>query len=813
MAQEPTEFNWNQVGPKKPPAASVQPQIEQPLASARSGNTTVHDVSPEPKQSTPATPEPTFDWGRVYAKKPQATIGAEQHPIENRLNQLANDIKFGPPANDDRIPERLMRFLGYQGTQKGQSGNPGGMMPIVGAVEGVPELIHATSRVPQIQSKKDFTSVFNEGAGGAFKTVAGAAGAVSPLSVVPGMARALPAYAAGSTGAKLFGADPDTQQMVGNITAAGLPGEKAAGEKVGPLIEQHAPALGKATGYVAAAGKAAHDVLGGKGFNPLDLIFASPLGTKPAEAAFRTAGSLMGNSEPLIMNGPEKPAAPAPAPKQLGPGNIELNPPADTGKMEVPRAQAQVVRGKGGKMTKQFTTSPDSGKVQFGTEKPLIQTDFGEPKAPPNAAGTVEPVGKTPEAQAKPATKLDEINSTVDQIVQNLQQAIDMNSHEEDQASLDRKAGYEKELKEWQDFKNSVNQPGYSNPHIDLTAPAEVKPASEPINESSAVKGLDQPAPTEETEPLTNRRSTDIIDNGMPKKTSEIGPKDLEEKGLQQDLRNKFDRDQEAADEHGLKAMYKGMKPGYNPDVESPQPFSEHPFGKLIDNGEEDYEPPEGASASLKGPGSTQSFINPFTGGHEAEPDFSSDELDRLYGNDVQKELINNKESELISQEVPKEVEDAMLHIALNTDTRDFDGVADLFQEKGLDPFNGEDVIKLAQSLGWKHPGSGNWPLIEAMGGQDIPESKKIPEGEDFHHFEPDDEIEHELSFKDADDESLAWEFLKTKGFTPEQLAHMPVRELVDTAKQHGFQFSSEYPRSKWTKEMIDHPQNPPEEK
>ena len=135
MAQEPTEFNWSQVGPKKPPAAAAQPQIEQPLASARSGNTTVHDVSPEPKQSTPAAPEPTFDWGRVYAKKPQATIGAEQHPIENRLNQLANDIKFGPPANDDRIPERLMRFLGYQGTQKGQSGNPGGMMPIVGAVE------------------------------------------------------------------------------------------------------------------------------------------------------------------------------------------------------------------------------------------------------------------------------------------------------------------------------------------------------------------------------------------------------------------------------------------------------------------------------------------------------------------------------------------------------------------------------------------------------------------------------------------------------------------------------------------------------
>jgi hypothetical protein len=168
--------------------------------------------------------------------------------------------------------------------------------------------------------------------------------------------------------------------------------------------------------------------------------------------------------------------------------------------------------------------------------------------------------------------------------------------------------------------------------------PAWRGPGSEvpnPVN-IPAPQGESTPpvAPTPEPVPLTKAPESTIV-NSMensdqkPLVETNQSPKDMDEKALQQDLRDNLEHGQEQSDELGRKLMYQGNKvytsrktgaQGYNPgDTESLLPWAETPWG---DTGNpegsggtpEEYNPPEGASASMKVKPKTQNFINPFSG-------------------------------------------------------------------------------------------------------------------------------------------------------------------------------------------------------
>jgi hypothetical protein len=114
----------------------------------------------------------------------------------------------------------------------------------------------------------------------------------------------------------------------------------------------------------------------------------------------------------------------------------------------------------------------------------------------------------------------------------------------------------------------------------------------------------------------------------------------LETKGIQEAAREDLDKGQAAADDLERKQFYKNNKPGvskttgqrYNPDLHENEllPWAQTPWG-----GEPEFEPQEGASASVKPPKNTANFVNPFSGNYEPDPKFSADELNDLYRGDV----------------------------------------------------------------------------------------------------------------------------------------------------------------------------------
>lgn len=442
----------------------------------------------------------SIDWSKLPTlggdeHNPQTgTIGPDQHPFEHRMNELVQDAKFGPGVNDDRLPERAMRAVGFHGTETGGQGGVGAAMPIAGAVEGIPELIHAASRVPQVKTGHDAISVANEGMGGAMSTLAGAAplfGRALPM-VVPSVATGGAAGKTAGATAGFFGAEPDTQELISNAAAIAVPGVHGLGEPGGRALQTHAPALGEAAGVGTAALSFGKNLVTGGKLNPLDLLFASNPATKTATSGIRAGGKAMESLgsipfrdpnlpaldstpgttavPPLISRGDIKPTQSAgevlPPNRQLPRGPIQMPAPAEEPTHITQPAQSQLVRNANtGRMTKQFLTgtAEPGAKPRYGSEPPLIQT-FGEPQAPPAAQGTSRQTaeGQTASRPAEPATAtyLDQLNDTISEY----QKILEMNpGHEDAQAAL----------KDLTDLRDEVSQPGYKNPLIDPNAPAQ----------------------------------------------------------------------------------------------------------------------------------------------------------------------------------------------------------------------------------------------------------------------------------------------------------------------------------------------------
>lgn len=447
----------------------------------------------------PASQTSGIDWSKIPAvggeRNPQTgSLTADQHPIEHRIDDLANDMKFGPGVNDNRLPERVMRAVGFRGTETGGTGSAGAAMPISGAVEGIPELIHAGSRIPQVSSLKDAESVAHEGISGGLKTLGG----VAPFAAPEAMPMVVPAVATGGaagTGASKvaghLGASPETQQLVGDAASILVPGAHGLGEPVGRAMQTHAPALGRAAGYGATAAS----FLSGKKFNPLDLLFASDPVTKGASGAVRDTGKLIEGmgaipfkdpslpSSPRGVSGPEPEILP-PTPKQLPRGPIQMPAPGEEPSSMLRPAQPVVARDTNtGRMRKSFQAGESTGKPVYNPE-PLINTDSNPtPQAPPNvpqvetglSSSALKPKlvqsqsapAEAPAAEASsgeqgngPTSYKDNLDSVISEY-EKLMQA--------DPNNVEAAKG----LAEFHSLRDEINAPGYNNPFIDVNAPAE----------------------------------------------------------------------------------------------------------------------------------------------------------------------------------------------------------------------------------------------------------------------------------------------------------------------------------------------------
>lgn len=340
-----------------------------------------------------------IDWSKVQSQPNPANFaqaGPVQHPTENRIGEMIEDIKHGPGKNDDRFFPSLLRTIGFQGLDNGTGGGSGGVGETIGGpVLGPFEMTHAASRVPQVRSVRGAENVANEAIKGGFHTLSAvplAAPAALPMMVPAATIGGLTSKAA-STGAKVLGADPDTQELVGNVAAGAIPLGHEAASPVGRFIENNASTIGNTAAAVAAGSRFL------KTGNPLNLALLHPSVTRPVTKVASGVGKALQavGETPLIDTRDSKAAEsienpvsandygvhPANSKLALPRGAIQVPPPELAPESIAQPAASQVVRGSKGRMTKQFLTSTDQGNgTQYGSQPPLIQT-FGSPKEPP----------------------------------------------------------------------------------------------------------------------------------------------------------------------------------------------------------------------------------------------------------------------------------------------------------------------------------------------------------------------------------------------------------------------------------------------
>lgn len=448
----------------------------------------------------------------IHSQSQPGTIEADQHPVEHRVDDLLNDVKYGPGVNDNRLPERAMRAVGFRGTETGGTGSAGAAMPISAAVEGIPQLIHAATRVPQVKSFNNAEGVTNEGLGGGLKILAGVAPFVAPEAMpmaVPSVAEGGVAGTVAGGAAKLAGASPETQDLIStgaSIAAPGLAGP------VGRGMQEHAPAIGKAAGYGTTAATMSHSLFGkGHTINPLDILFATKPATAGVSAISRGAGKLIEAGDPTqdlgLTSSPRGVQTPGPEilppqPKQLPRGPIQLpGSPDEPGRLV--NAQPAIVKDTNtGRMRKQFLPTESTGKPVYPQK--LVNTGSNPtPQAPPNTpqtesglsssalrpklvessgeptdnekmdaearheASKVSPFQNSQSETAPPETGQSEPGngrttyaSNLDDAISTYQQVLKQNPNNAEAA---------KTLQGFLDLRDQINQPGYSNPLIDPT--------------------------------------------------------------------------------------------------------------------------------------------------------------------------------------------------------------------------------------------------------------------------------------------------------------------------------------------------------
>ena len=381
------------------------------------------------KQDVNTHPQPEADIAPGWHPSSDDKIGAQDpsllHRFTTRVGEMANDVKYGPGKNDTRLFPSVLRSIGFTGTETGDGKGVGGMMPVVGAVEGVPELIHGAARGHEaaFHGRGDIGAA-NEALGGAFKTAAGIAPISSPKilpSLVPAATTAGVIQSGASGTANALGASPESSELIGNVAAAGLPAAYHVAPSVGEFMQNHAQGIGRTAAITAGLINSAHDLMNARatghgGWNPLNLLFASKPASSIGAGISSGVGGMLIDRPTMTEMTPGAPETPAPQPAGLLGSGPKITPEPGRSTVTTPDegpqlvdAQPIVTRGKGGRMTKQYTSAPSTGKTIMNPG-PAWR---GPGSAPPTSPNLIEPTEPTPEILPK-----DEQNLVADGLLQ-----------------------------------------------------------------------------------------------------------------------------------------------------------------------------------------------------------------------------------------------------------------------------------------------------------------------------------------------------------------------------------------------------------
>jgi hypothetical protein len=698
MDPQQTKIDWDAddpVAPKKPSAAKYPAgaaptaQAQPPKPASPPGQTKI-DWGTGPSIATDK--EPPVDIGQRSMKpsesvtKPFGSMRPEAHPVNAGANKLINDIRYGFAPQDTSWPARAARFVGFQGTERGAAPGLGSMMPGSAALEGASELGEAYTE-PWHVNKQEHpmstgTQMYNKVLGGTLKTAAGALPFAAPEAlpaVVPGLATGGTVQTGAQKSAEFLGADPDTAEAIGNTAGVLVP---TAGGTAGRFMERNAPALAKGTGYGATGvrlGQALVKAASGKGFhfNPLELLYPTDPVTRAIEPLIRGAGKAAqglsidnylhpdyGPPAPDTLYGRNrlrnymgmKPEAQPVIPKeplQLEQGGIQL-PSMTPGETPIvgtpyegkPSTTPQDVTTKGYRVK-----DPETGKtsVQYRaglhTGKKPFQPPEAGPQAPPNVTST-EPASSgnwitPPETQsplidtgssgepgksvAPEQMTIKDYIGKIDEVIQSYQSVLEVDPNN---------AEAQKNISEWAKLRNEVSHPGYTNPFLDL---GPSKTGTEPLTKGKTplAKEYEQP---EETKPeetpkeeapkeAPKEEPNPLVETGE-QPTEQKPPKDVDEKALQQELREGSENKKGAGQlfPWARNLFKEGPEEGpYNEELRGPNMPPEEPK-PLIDTGEKK------PSKMVK-----PTDMKPQPAGLTGGEDFSSEELEHLYGKDFKK--------------------------------------------------------------------------------------------------------------------------------------------------------------------------------
>jgi len=257
-------------------------------------------------------------------RKPTASIRPVDTGVKHWLEGVESDVRTGGTTT---WPGRALHFLGARGTESGAGGGEHGVGEFIGGpVIGPAVAAHGLATIPE-----DPVKGINETLRGVAQTAAPIVGATIPAAIPSAVA-----YGGLGKGtekvASALGADPDTAELAGNVTAFAAPG---AIPRTGRLLERYKEPIGKAAGY----GTALYETARTK--NPLWLL--SGAGTRLATETTGRLGRGMQSAqfdlgipgtpaaEPTFPGAPYPehpgtfPGAPlpaTPAPEQLNPSLV-----------------------------------------------------------------------------------------------------------------------------------------------------------------------------------------------------------------------------------------------------------------------------------------------------------------------------------------------------------------------------------------------------------------------------------------------------------------------------------------------------------
>lgn len=350
-----------------------------------------------------------INWDEIPDVSKSATIQSRQgNSVENWLEDAQDDIRHG---GEKTLPGRILYKMGATGTEQGSQAGAGGIIggPLVGPLEAAHGAMETAAGSVTPNSEREIH--------GANELVRGIGHTAEPLMALsPELLPSLVSYGgigkAAQAGASELGADPDEAELIG--TGAGLAAgpAKAGLEPVGNFLQRNSSNIGDTASTLGGIAESIRSK------NPYWLMTGHPKVGKLVGAAVDLTGraaSKVGSTpflpHELIQNpfgaSAETPIDQAPdnlvQPKQLGRGAIITPPPQDTTN-PTSGVQRAVVRGPGGKMTTQYrfgAPGTESDQTVYGSQPPLIQTQFGEPQEPPQ----VDPRFAKESTTAQPLTE------------------------------------------------------------------------------------------------------------------------------------------------------------------------------------------------------------------------------------------------------------------------------------------------------------------------------------------------------------------------------------------------------------------------